>query len=101
MLTVPIDKNTPITSKNLSEHPELFAVFDLSENEFWRMYDLGVLAALNKHYHLMLDDFEEGRITEDLDFVFSEAEKVKDDCSTFYEAARTAVEYDTLIDFEL
>ena len=101
MLTVPKDKDTPITSKNLSEHPDLFAVFDLPGSEFWKLYDLGVLEQLNKHFHLMLDDYEEGRITQDFGFVLSEAEKVKEDCPTFYEASKVAAEYGTLIDFEL
>lgn len=81
-------------------HPDNFEVFELHESEFWSIYDTGFLRAVNKRYHLMLDDFEGGKISENLDFVLSEAERVKDVCPTLYKAAEAAVRYGTLIDFE-
>lgn len=81
--------------------PDRIVVYPIHEADLDALYDSGFLDAVNNRYDLMLGDFEGGVISENLDFVLSEAEKIKDSCPKLYEAAKAAVEYGTSINFEL
>lgn len=81
--------------------PDDIEVFELDENEFLSAYDSGFLGRLNDHFHLMLDDFEDGEISEDFGFVLTEARKIKGECPTFFRAANLAAECAISINFEL
>ena len=74
--------------------------FDIPGEEFWHLYESGVIAELNGHYGLMLDDFESGTINSDFDYLLSKFKKVEEACPTLYAAVNKAYSLETAIHFD-
>lgn len=81
--------------------PDSIKVFEFGQDEFDRLYDSGILWDFNRHFDLMLDEFESGIINTDLVYVLDESKKIKDTCPTVYAAIAEAARLGFGLEFAL
>ena len=73
---------------------------DIPSEEFWSLHDSGVIWELNRHYGLMLDDFESGTIKSDFGFLLDEFKKVEGECPILFDAVSRVGDLRTSIHFD-
>ena len=98
---VPIDGEGIQDCECMNYDTDHVIMFELPNEEFWKLYNSGVISKINNEAELMIDDYEEERIPREslavCNQIINEEGIYKN--GTFVTAIRTAINYGTFVDF--